>query len=156
MPYYHPFDASGLMLSISALQSDLAGIQTSVTNLDNSITTINTSISNAQTAITNLQAAVTALQASQKRIEVYNGTTNASGDYTVVFTTPFASTPHINPCTLPPANSTTRVRVTAVSTTGFTVKTETNGGLSVLGLSVLGLATTNVASVPVGVLIREV
>ena len=89
------------------------------------------------------------------RIDTYNGTTNASGDYTVVYTTPFAVRPHVNPVPYPPADSTTRVRITAESVTGFTVKTERNAGVSLLGVDVLLLGTSNVPSVPVRVLVVE-
>lgn len=90
-----------------------------------------------------------------KRWETYSGTTDASGNYSAVFASAFSAVPHVNPVTYPAADSTTRVRVTAVSTTGFTVKTEKNSGVSVLGLDVLGLGTVNVASVPVRVLVVE-
>ncbi len=90
-----------------------------------------------------------------KRIETYSGTTDASGNYTVVFATPFTAAPHVNPVTFPAADSTTRVRVTAASTTGFTVKTEKNPSIDVLGIAVLQVGTANVASVPVRVLVIE-
>ncbi len=89
------------------------------------------------------------------RIETYNGTTNASGDFTVTYAVPFTVIPHVNPVTYPPADSTTRVRITAASTTGFTVKTERNAGVSLLGIDVLLLGTSNVASVPVRILVVE-
>lgn len=90
-----------------------------------------------------------------KRVETYSGTTNASGDYSVVFTTPYAATPHVNPVCYPDADSTTRVRVTAASNTGFTVKTEKNNTVTVLSLDVLALGTANVPSTPVRVLVVE-
>lgn len=86
-----------------------------------------------------------------RRVELYAGTTNGSGDYTVVYAMPFSVEPHVNPTTYPPADADTRVRLTASSVTGFTVRTEKNQGLSVLGLTVLGFGTTAVASVPVRV-----
>jgi len=91
-----------------------------------------------------------------KRIETYNGVTNASGDYTVVFPVPYAVAPHINPQTSPSADSITRVRVTARSTTGFTVKTEKNATVNLLGVDILGIGTANVPSVPVQVVVVEV
>lgn len=90
-----------------------------------------------------------------KRVETYNGTTNASGDYTVTFATQYGTTPHVNPVCYPPADSTTRVRVTAVSTTGFTVKTERNPSVDVLGIAVLQVGTANVTGVPVRVVVVE-
>ncbi len=90
---------------------------------------------------------------SGKRTETYTGTTDASGNYTVVFSPAYLATPHINPVTYPSADSTTRVRVTAASATGFTVKTERNPSIDVLGIAVLQVGTANVISVPVRVLV---
>lgn len=90
-----------------------------------------------------------------KRMETYAFTTDANGDFSIVFAPAFKITPHVNPVCYPAADSTTRVRVTAASNTGFTVKTEKNSGLTVLGIDVLGLATANVPSVPVRVVVVE-
>ena len=90
-----------------------------------------------------------------KRMETYNGVTDGSGDYSVTFAKPFPSVPHINPVCYPPADSTTRVRVTAASTTGFTVKTEKNSGVTVLSVDVLALSTANMAGIPVRVVVVE-
>ncbi len=90
-----------------------------------------------------------------KRIETYNGTTDASGNYSVVYSPAFAATPHVNPVVYPAGDAITRVRVTAASATGFTVKTEKNNTLNVLGLDVLALGTVNVASVPVRIVVIE-
>lgn len=86
-----------------------------------------------------------------RRVELYAGTTDGSGNYTVVYPTPFSSEPHVNATTYPPADADTRVRLTASSVNGFTVRTEKNVGLSVLSLTVLGFGTSAVASVPVRV-----
>lgn len=90
-----------------------------------------------------------------KRIESFPGTTNGSGDFTVVFSPAYDATPNIQPVTFPAADSTTRVRVTVASATGFTVRTERNNTLTVLGLDVLGLGVSAVPSVPVRVLVVE-
>lgn len=90
-----------------------------------------------------------------KRTDTYSGSTNASGDYTVTFSPVFAAIPHVNPVIYPVGDSVTRVRVTNVSASGFTVKTEKNASLSVLGLDVLGLGTVNVPSIAVRVLVVE-
>lgn len=90
-----------------------------------------------------------------KRIEMYSGTTDGSGDYAVVFAKAFPAVPHINPVTYPAADSDTRARVIAASTTGFTIRTEKNVGLVVLSLTVLGFGTSPVTGVPVRVLVVE-
>lgn len=88
--------------------------------------------------------------------KTYKGTTDGSGLFSVVFETPYAVPPSVNPQTEPNANSVTRVRVTAVSTTGFTVRTETNTGINVLGIDVLGLSVAAVPNVPVAVIVTPV
>jgi hypothetical protein len=90
-----------------------------------------------------------------KRLETYNGITDSNGDYTVVYPVAFPVIPHVNPTTYPAADGLTRVRVTGASTTGFTVKTEKNATVNLLGIDILGIGTANVASVPVRVLVLE-
>lgn len=90
-----------------------------------------------------------------KRSDCYAGTTNGSGQFSKVYDTPFQSIPHVNPVCDVGADSTTRVRLIASSTAGFTVQTEKNSGLQVLGIDVLGLATAAVPTVPVRVFVTE-
>ncbi len=90
-----------------------------------------------------------------KRTETYSGTTDGSGNYSVTFTTPYDTIPHINPVTYPSADAVTRVRVTSASENGFTVKTEKNNAVSILAIDVLAIGTANVPSVPVRVLVIE-
>lgn len=90
-----------------------------------------------------------------KRTETYNGTTDASGNYAITFATAFAAVPHINPVAYPAADSVTRIRVTSASVSGFTVKSEKNATVNLLGIDILGIGTANVASVPVRVLVIE-
>lgn len=92
---------------------------------------------------------------SAKRIEAYAGTTDANGDYIVVFPLQFPVTPHINPVGYPGIDSDTRVRIVAASASGFTIRTEKSLGLTVLGLTVLGFGSTPFAGVPVRVLVVE-
>lgn len=89
-----------------------------------------------------------------RRIEIYTGTTNASGIYTVTFPTAFPAPPHVNPTLINPTTE-QAFRVTAVSTTGFTVHVFQRGGLTVLGLTLLALATTNVNGASLSVLVME-
>lgn len=86
-----------------------------------------------------------------RRVELYAGTTDGSGNYTVTYPTPFSAEPHVNPTTYPPADADTRVRITASSVNGFTVRTEKNVGLVVLGITLLGFGTNAVTGVPVRV-----
>lgn len=88
-----------------------------------------------------------------KRTESFIGTTDGSGLFSVVFSPAYPVTPDIQPVTIPPADSVTRVRLTAASATGFTVRTETNSSVTILSISVLGFATTAVPSVPVRVFV---
>lgn len=91
----------------------------------------------------------------QRRIETYGGTTNGSGDFAGVYAPEFQTVPNVQPVTYPAADGTTRVRVSASSTAGFTVRTERNATVNLLGVDILGLATSAVASVPVRVLVTE-
>lgn len=93
--------------------------------------------------------------APPRRMETYTGTTNGSGDYTVVYIFPFPTTPHVNPVTYPSADATTRVRVTASDANGFTVHAEKNGGITVLTFDVLGLATAAMPSIPIRVFVVQ-
>lgn len=90
-----------------------------------------------------------------KRIETYNGVSDASGNYTVVFPVAFDAIPHVNPVLYPAADSDTRARVLSVSVSGFTIRTEKNLSLTVLSLSVLGFGTAPVTGVPVRVLVVQ-
>lgn len=86
-----------------------------------------------------------------KRVEVYSGSTNGSGNYTVTFGTAYPSPPYVVP-TIPNQSSVNQyVRVTAVSTTGFTV--HAYGFQSLLGA--LQLGSSNLTSLAVEVLVRE-
>lgn len=91
----------------------------------------------------------------RKRMEVYSGTTNGSGNYTVTYSTPFASTPDLNPKLLPGADTETNFRITSESATGFTINTYRRSSLTVLGINLLSFATAAAAGVSVRVLVVE-
>lgn len=55
-----------------------------------------------------------------KRTETYSGTTNASGNYTVSFGTAYSVAPNIQ-ANIINGTDTQNIRITAISTTGFTV-----------------------------------
>lgn len=86
--------------------------------------------------------------ASGKKIENFSGTTNSSGNYTVVFTTAYPATPNIQANIIGGSN-TDKIKITSITTTGFTVnvvnRTDTLGLLpsyaNVNGASVQALVT---------------
>lgn len=66
-----------------------------------------------------------------KRQETYSGVTSGSGTYTVTYSSAYSATPNVH-CELIGGSTTNFSRVTASSTTGFTVTT--NNTVNVLGL----------------------
>ncbi len=87
--------------------------------------------------------------ATPKRAETYSGTSNGSGNYTVTFGTAFAVAPNIQ-ANVVNGTDTQTVRITSVSTTGFTVLVRNR-------TDVLGLlpSYSNVSGAAVDVLITE-
>lgn len=106
--------------------------------------------------ITGLQAALDSKtnSASLKRQETYSGLTDSSGNYTVVFTTPYTVTPNIQVQTINTSHNAS-VRVTSVTATGFTVNAGIRAGLVVLNLNVLGVEVTPTANMSLDVLITS-
>lgn len=90
-----------------------------------------------------------------RRIETYAGTTNASGDYTVTYSIPYSAIPNVQPVAYLPTDPDTRVRLSASTVNGFTIRSEKNIGLTVLSLTVLGFGTNPVPNIPVRVLVTE-
>lgn len=84
-----------------------------------------------------------------KRQETYSGTTNASGVYTVTFATAYPIAPNIQ-ANIIGATDSQNIRITAISTTGFTVTVRNR-------VDVIGLLPTwvNVTGASVDVLITE-
>lgn len=84
-----------------------------------------------------------------KRIETYQGTTDAAGNFSVTYTTSFPVTPHVDP-ELFGATDTQAIRITASTTTGFTVNVRNR-------TDVLGLlpSYSNVPGASVSVLVIE-
>lgn len=88
-----------------------------------------------------------------KRLEQYIGVTDANGLYTVVYPTPFASRPSIQPePPLAPNQVWTLVTSTA---TGFSVRLTQRASVTLLGLEVLLAATTNATAAPARVQVVE-
>jgi len=90
-----------------------------------------------------------------KRLELYSGTTNASGAYTVVFAVAFSVAPNIQASVTNQVIANRFVRVTSVSTTGFTINVFDRSSLTVLTLDLLAFATTNAVGATVDVLVTE-
>lgn len=92
-----------------------------------------------------------------KRVVVASGTTNGSGDVSFTFTPAFASAPHIDATILPQSNVNHKCRVTANSTTGCTVRVESQNQafLSLLGIDVLSAAVTAVSGATVSITATE-
>ena len=88
-----------------------------------------------------------------KRIEQYNGTTDASGLYTVTYATPFAQIPNVQPEPPSVANY-TWVKVTS-TVNGFSIRLIQRASLNVLGLDVLASTFTNVSGGAARVLVVE-
>lgn len=92
-----------------------------------------------------------------KRIFVSSGTTNASGDVSFTFSPAFAVAPHIDATITPQANVNHKCRLTAVSTTGCTIRVESQNQafLSLLGIDVLSAAVTAVSGATVSITATE-
>lgn len=91
-----------------------------------------------------------------RRVETFLGTTNASGNYSITYSTVFPTTPDIQPM-IQSGTANQQVLVTASSTTGFTVQVVQRSSVNILGSDVLLAAVNpvNGASVSVLVTARE-
>lgn len=88
-----------------------------------------------------------------KAAKNYSGTTDASGNYTVTFATPYAVAPNVQ-ASIPNQSATNQyIRVTSVSTTGFTVNAYAFNTNNLLGIISLVTTTSNIASMAVDVLV---
>jgi len=95
------------------------------------------------------------LVTSGKRQEIYSGTTNASGIYTVTFSNAFSVPPNIQ-ASIPTQSATNQyLRISAVSTTGFTVNAYAFNTNTLLGIVSLVTTTSAITNLPVDVLITE-
>lgn len=126
----------------SAIQSASAPLVKTGTDVSISAATTSTAGSMSAADKTKLD------KIADKREEIYSGTTNSSGVYSVTFGTPFPAAPNIQVCPIGGNNKETQI--VTVSATGFTVKIE-------LRTDVLGLlpSYSNVNGRPVDVRIRE-
>lgn len=95
-----------------------------------------------------------------KRIETYSGITNASGIYTVVFSTPYTVAPNIQ-ANLIGGSALSGIIITSISTTGFTITAYTRSTVSSLPIvgtltaALIGTATTALVGGNIDVLITS-
>lgn len=87
-----------------------------------------------------------------RRSEIYTGTTNANGNFTVTYTSPFSSVPDVQP-QLQSGTSSQVVRITNSTVSGFTVNVTNRASVTLLAVEVLLAATTPVVGAPVSVLV---
>jgi hypothetical protein len=93
--------------------------------------------------------------AASKRVETFTGTSNASGVYTVTFSTPYATAPNVQASITNQSATNQFIRVSSVTTTGCTINVYARSAVTLLGLEVLLAATTNVSGAQVALLITE-
>ena len=86
------------------------------------------------------------------KTETFSGVTNASGNYTVTYATPYPSVPDVQP-QLTAGTPSQVVRITSSTTAGFTVQVTNRASVTLLAIEVLLAATTPVVSAPVSVLV---
>lgn len=95
-----------------------------------------------------------------KRLEVYEGTTNASGDLTITYSESFSTRPHVNPQLVTSDNIAKVVRVVSHTQsggqyTGCVLRAETRNTATVLTLEVLLAAVVPISGAAISVLVRE-
>ncbi|WKV20432.1 hypothetical protein 16Q_039 [Pseudomonas phage 16Q] len=156
-------------VALSGLYSDLVGnpvISYPVTSVNSKTGALALSSSDVGAAplvhthsisnITGLQAALDgkANSSSAKRQETFSGLTDSSGNYTVVFSTPFSTAPNIQ-VQLVNAVHNASARVSSVSANGFTISAGLRASLVVLNLNVLGIEVTPTANLSIDVLVTS-
>ena len=86
---------------------------------------------------------------------VYSGTTNVSGEFSVVYPHEFSSIPAILPIQIPTTSSNRTIRIVSSTTKGFTVKIEQRNSVNLLGIDVLLSATVAVSGANVSVVVLD-
>lgn len=89
-----------------------------------------------------------------KRTETFLGTTNASGNFSVTYSTPYLVAPDVQP-QLQAGTPSQVVRITSSTTTGFTVQATNRASVNLLSIEVLLAATTPVSGASVSVLVTQ-
>lgn len=95
------------------------------------------------------------LVTSGKRLELYSGTTDASGNYTVTFGSAYSVAPNIQASITNQSNTNQQIRVVSVSTTGFTINVYQRNAVTLLTIEVLLAAVVNVNGATVDILVTE-
>lgn len=90
-----------------------------------------------------------------RRQEPYSGSTNASGVYTVTFSTAYSVAPNIQVSISNQTLTNQFIRVSSVTTTGCTVNVFQRNSVTLLGIDVLLSATSNVSGAAVDILVTE-
>jgi len=91
-----------------------------------------------------------------KRQETYSGTTNSSGVYTVTFGTSYSVVPNIQASIINQSSTDQFLRISAISTTGFTINVFERVPTTLLGISLLPGSVANVNGAEVNILVTEV
>lgn len=95
------------------------------------------------------------LTSKPKIPSTYSGTTNSSGVYTVTFSEAYSVAPNIQANIVNQSNTNQFIRVTSISTTGFTINVFQRNSINLLGTDVLLFSTANVNGASVDVVITE-
>ena len=92
-----------------------------------------------------------------RKVETFLGTTNASGDLVITFANTYSTAPDVQAQIFPSTTANQFVRITAISTTGCTIRVEQRSAVTLLAVEVLLAAVTavNGASVSVQVTPRS-
>lgn len=112
--------SSGSVSSVGVISSDLSVSGSPVTTSGNITVNLNNS-GIAPGSYAPVTVSAKGIITAGKRFELYSGTTNGSGNYTVTFSTPFSVAPHIQVTHTNPANNLQFSKVSSCTTTGFTV-----------------------------------
>lgn len=143
---------AGTVTSVGLSSSDFTVSGSPVTTSGSITANLNTSGISAGTygivTVTNKGIAT-----AGKRSEMYSGTTNGSGVYSVTYGTAYSASPNIQLQIV--GGSSNQIATCTVSTTGFTVTVVQRSSVNLLGIDVLLSATTNVSGAAVDVIINE-
>lgn len=90
-----------------------------------------------------------------RRPATYSGTTDANGAYTATFATPFTVAPNIQASLVPQSQTNQYIRISSISTTGFTVNAYQFNTNNVLGIINLINTTSNIVGANIDVLVTE-
>jgi len=92
---------------------------------------------------------------SGKRLLLFSGTTDSSGNYTVTFSPAFSVAPNVQASITNQSATNQMIRVSSVSTTGCTINVFQRSAVTLLSIEVLLAATTNVSGAAIDLLITE-